>query len=695
MLEFAFKNQTSFLTRLLVLSRQEKCHYLLELAILFIEYAQLVSQSILAANSAYSSSDTASSPVFNFVVAISKVWIPGNLLLLSEDRTLDRVLVCISLSYVILKWALFGYICYIALGKSKGSELLIRTWKFFVKIQIRVMCCLINSVWRRAFTFAVHYGIRNEALKGAGVLSLMGILYFGEVLLSIFCLIKMPYILPSKKFLAAKHNKLEMITLAQKLVLQVFAVIFKVQTSCFLWIFTITSIVFSAIRDFTFCRSLPLYNFKALAWQAQFLIAVTCLNITNIIQLIIYLTGIVPFRRDSVIVIWLILALFGMKIANSYIYRIANKLADEKSDYSPDILLNKVRMIKNLMEESSFNALASRYKWSFLLNAIFIRSIDKESGEVVKSCIDIDAEKTKAWLNKRCLAYLEELSSRFPENEQIKLYLSYYYMKKAKFYGLGLNILNKLKSSSSSDISINACLLLYDSQLKIEQIYKGGDSKIDLFSYVENLALVEDVKSQIVKQAVLQIEYYQEIGERHPKLQKISECGQKIDKLRLVIAKKAKNMFEKIPDYYVEPLLIYAQYCLDLNHSVEEFFKYVESFEKKSWKYQKFFQEDKLIEENLYDKNNGFMLFSCEKGKEGQFFVCSSSVKENFGRNICGGNVIDLIIPIARPYFRLAQRQIYEESNHALLDQVVLETFTTILRNLWCQFIITEMFFPF
>lgn len=86
-----------------------------------------------------------------------------------------------------------------------------------------------------------------------------------------------------------------------------------------------------------------------------------------------------------------------------------------------------------------------------------------------------------------------------------------------------------------------------------------------------------------------------------------------------------------IPDYFIDPVLLCSQYHLTLNHSLSDYLKYYKLYSKKVQRNLKYFKNETLIQENLYQTNNLFLMISGQKTDYGKIIFCSKSIEKVLG----------------------------------------------------------------
>jgi len=168
----------------------------------------------------------------------------------------------------------------------------------------------------------------------------------------------------------------------------------------------------------------------------------------------------------------------------------------------------------------------------------------------------------------------------------------------------------------------------------------------------------------------LQEMIYKEMKQPSPLLAKISNLGNKVAKIKLQIEANRKKFFKVMPEYYLEPLLLYAHYYLVLNHSYEKFTQFHALYSNKHQKYAKTFAMDHFCQENFYKRNTSFFILSGEKQTPGKVLYCGGNYHEVFGRNITGQYVGAAVPTVTVMDPRVLFNMILENGEKAVLNRL-------------------------
>ncbi len=188
--------------------------------ILFLEYTQLITQILLLNPALNEDSEHEEDPEYtNGIVYIAKALHPGRWISFETEGAL--ILFVASLTFLALKYMLFMYIVFLTLKNKPGNKLLIQIWGRIFKLQGRLLGLFVTSIWTNAIiatskTSIIFVGFSTSSIKILGCLILVIETGFSLLLQGTFF-----YKLPSKNFLSTKSSSVEVITLLQKLILQI------------------------------------------------------------------------------------------------------------------------------------------------------------------------------------------------------------------------------------------------------------------------------------------------------------------------------------------------------------------------------------------------------------------------------------------------------------------------------------------
>ena len=149
--------------------------------------------------------------------------------------------------------------------------------------------------------------------------------------------------------------------------------------------------------------------------------------------------------------------------------------------------------------------------------------------------------------------------------------------------------------------------------------------------YVKCQTKVAHLKLKMLNQADFQTKIYKEMISDSPDLDKIYLDAQSADSARFETLKKIKSTLEMIPKYFTQPLLMISRYYLFLNHSTKDAIHYQKLYEMNYKKYEKHFQAEDLVENNLYQPDSAFLIVSGQKPNAGAITFCNKAAEGLFG----------------------------------------------------------------
>ena len=91
-----------------------------------------------------------------------------------------------------------------------------------------------------------------------------------------------------------------------------------------------------------------------------------------------------------------------------------------------------------------------------------------------------------------------------------------------------------------------------------------------MFTYIKSKVSVEEVAAKMSQQVELKIKVCQEMLQDSCDIAKIHEAAQSISKSKEKIHKDINYILKNSPEYYIQPLLLFAEYSLVLNYSPKE-----------------------------------------------------------------------------------------------------------------------------
>ena len=149
--------------------------------------------------------------------------------------------------------------------------------------------------------------------------------------------------LPSKSCLSSKSNFVEIATLSQKYIMQILQITLTAPSLRNQWILVLINLVPSSVRDIYYFCLLPIYNLKALLWQAKLIVIISSLVLAQLIQTILKSMDQVS-DADLILYMWIILALLSTKLSANFIQRKITNLIAHPNHISAELLVHRVSL---------------------------------------------------------------------------------------------------------------------------------------------------------------------------------------------------------------------------------------------------------------------------------------------------------------------------------------------------------------
>ena len=658
-LDFFCKSQSSFKTRLGILSLyQAQFPKWLEILLLSIEYLQLLSLTILIHPTVYqlSNSTTKGPFVFEFVAYIMKLVNPSNLLSFAQNDSTTNVVLVIILGFILAKYILLGYVIYISWFNKTSDSLLKTIWRWIFKLQGRVTCCFITSFWIRTIVMTSNNSISIQGISNQAFIMTSALLTILEYTTSFLLETQLCNLMPSKSFLSSKNLDMQILTLFQKLVIQITQLFaYKDLTAC-LWVVIILNLTISFTREFRLFTILPLYNYKSLLYQGDLAALVLSLNLAHFFQQILTSNNDFPFM----IITWIIFGVMSCRLSRVHVKHIYTQLLTSyQPKQNPNLLLHKIFATKYLIQNTKMPSdQTGKLDIKYLLGVtqtlhlpqVFNRN--PQSKPTSLYMIMNSKEEETAII----LEYLENLDDQFPTNSLLKLNLAYYsYKSTTTITKFRSKILNE---NILSPYHVSVALFLYD--LEAKNISGTQKNSLNLINFIENKIEMQDIQNEILKQINLQKRVCEHIIGERPDLEAIYQNSQVIHHSKTLIQKKITSLLKRAPEYYLDPLLVFAEYNLYLNYSIEDYYNYYENYSRKLSKFTKEFEMNRISEENLYQSENAFLIISAENNS----IVYSTKSLQN----ICG---LERNNYIGTQLTRLFPRALQEYYNKILIKGLI------------------------
>jgi len=648
--------------------------------ILFVEYVQLISQMLLLNSYKSTSTETISGQIFGSISSIGKVFSPGHLLAYSGNLVFTKCILFFLVIFTCLKYVLFIYISLIALSKTqKISVLLVNIWQFTVRVQGRCLYYLVTCIWLYAVMNNDNniLGFSGPYFKGKFI-ALTAVMVVLEFALSVVLLLRCACLLPTRDLLASKSIRLETMTLLQKFVLQMLELTVRsARIDTPVWVLNLISLVFCLVQVLYFFQAFPLYSVRMLKYQASLLVTVAAVNFAYLLHSLIRASNKHLIDDNFAIVVWLMITPFIIKGTHALINAQILKLCSKGMDASPELLVHKIGIIKHFLKKHETPSLEPRkWKHNFLVGTnilVDVREIldlplEKKGNNGKDDNTSVKSEKA---IDKLMILYLENLMNKFPKNKLIRLILGVTYANKNnEIYGKAMKILMELKKNAGYSVALSAALSIEKIQDTIDNKYRSGESILDLSTYTRSISLVAQLKLKMLGQTELQIGLCDDINHQFPDLSKIYSQAQRINRHRTDIKKMITKITTTVPEYYLEPLVLAGHYHLALNYSMENYLKYSQLVTRRTQKYEKIFESDKLCEETLYHKSTGLMVMSGEQGKAGILLYSSKTTNKLVGKDCTNLTMRAFVPPSSQDYFSQLIKSLLESGEKTFLDRI-------------------------
>lgn len=681
-LTFFCQNNSSLKAKigLLTLNHNEYSKLLTYILIL-IEYLQLMSQALLVyPNSSLENLNQPNTYFFTVITYFFKLINPAYLLTYDKsEATLTTHILLIIACYTLLKYLLFLYVVLTTHFNTKQSHFLLIIWRNTFKLQARIICYFTSSFWLRTILTVSNNTFAIEHI-GNGVLIAISCVFIAlEYLFSFFLEMQFCDLLPTENtILANKTLEPQLITLAQKFLIQVTQLALYSSPLAAIRLVGVANFIISVLRDFRFFTILPLYNFNTLLYQKTLLAVTTALSYSCLIQIILYAADYQNSDIRVIVCVWVAFAILNLKFYHGLINKIFVTLVSSSTENrSPKFLIHKIIASQHLRgKEYRHSNRSEKYDFFHLLHqnetVCLARIFGLDAALFKPKNLDLQDSK-KA--NKIFVHYLENLSTKYPKNSLVKLNLAYFCTRDPKFYSKTLKAIASFEQKSLwSKYSLSASLL----QVHMEKLILGNSenhkSNLDLFTYTKSQVLIDHLKADIFKQTDLKISICENILKEKCDIGEVFDAAQIIGHSTDSIRKDIDHIFLTIPDYYIQPLLLVAEYNLILNYTIKDCKKYFSAYFKKCNKFQKYFINSNLIKENIYQSKNAYLLISGEKLDNGHIVYCSRSIENICGEGrpyYSGRHISSLFIPSLQGFFGTSLKKIFEMGGKSLMNKVI------------------------
>ena len=679
------QNQSSILTKVALLTRHNiKYSIWTEKLILLYEYLQLISQAFTVFSVIQNDPGSSYSVFTSFVLYFFKLINPSYLLSYSGTDKLTSFCLVALICYTIVRILLYFYAFQLALRGFQGNPLLLTLWRWTFKLQARIGYFFVSSFWVRLVLTSSDDTFSLFGMGNAGNILLSTIMIGVEFAFSIVMEIQFGYVLPTKSFLSEKSPVMKTLCLTQKFLCQLLEMCFQSEYVAMLWVTGIFNVSMSLIRNYHFYHKLPLYKYQALLLQGDLIKLTSAANGLAIAQTIGWSLKTKKERLDFMVITWLILALMLIKIFRDVLKtRILNLLMSDvkrNKSYSCELLLHKMCILKDLEKvEKLPGVLVAKNNFAHLLISAVKSNLATVFGSQLLSeqeeSLSHPIEKKRIFqriFQRIFMNYFEELAMKNPKNTMIKLFQAQIYSKDPTMFLKTIKIAAELKRKDWFTHSQTCSFLLYKIEKSLMANYDKSSVHLDLLTYIHNKISIDSLKEDIVKIAENKITVCHNIIDNVCNFGTIYNSSQIVSQIRTKVNKKIQHLAKTLPDHYVSPFLLFAEYSLLVDYSFKDSMKYRDQYIQRYYKHEKQFSSLKLTEENLYQDQNAFLILS---GNNGGKIIYSNHALENLcgndGVSFIGSHVLSLFPSCLRPYYEDFFRQIFETGNQDFMNKIV------------------------
>ena len=642
-----------------------------EMLLVIIEYFQLISQALLLRPSLYENSSTEGNFLFRRFIDFFKSFDLSSFVSFQKDDTSTSIILLVLFLGTIFKLGLFAYVALLTFSNAEGCFLLIKVWRFVFKIQTRILFYFMTSFWVQALVASSNEEFSSPWFSHTFVITIAIVMITLETLFTLMIETQLNYVLPTKNFLACQNNNPQFITFSQKLSLQILIMSFRSDSIEIAWVYNVFNLIFCLFRGVKYYTTLPLYNTKALFFQGDLLNIVFSLNIVCFFQTLLESFNYGKADIKFLIILWIILSILMMKLFRGLLSFLIINILLKPVEGPPEYLVHKVQVAKQIKKQEKLPGESSNnYDWNYFLcsaESVHRKAISTLTSR--SSVIDFSNKKTDDLVY---LQYIEDGVDKYPNNILLKLYLAYMCSKKSALYAKAIKIAIEQLQYKWSMYHLTSSFLLYEVEKTIMNNYNKGDVNLDVFAYIKSENMMSELKREMLKQVDLKIKICNNILGEVCDIGEIYDCAQIIVKSKQLLRRKMNYFLKNIPDHNFDPLLVCAEYQLILNYSQDNYFKYHETFTQKYFKYEKHFKGLNLIEENLYQENNAFLLLSGPGLNNGKVLFCTKGMNTLCGRGKSSyiGSFIPTIFPKGlQSFYQDFFKQILDKGDETFLNR--------------------------
>ena len=599
-----------------------------ELFILFLQHVQIISQIILYNKTVYSSQDVRWQGSMDIIYFIAKIFNPGYFIHSVKNIALLWLILIGLLIFTMLRLMIMIQILMVSMRRARKIGAIAWVWKWIFKTVQVVSFMMISFYFNTFIAFYEH----EVPMAGPGFICVFLILV--DFIGTINNFIRWGYMLPSKSLLATKKTTIDIIMTIQNLAMTILYVTLPVDTLLSLWILTTMYLIFSIMMSYIYIKTLPNYNIRVLFLRGYLIIIATSLSFLYLLRAFIISVSRKGFEIGSILIIWAMIAPLILKLFKIHLKGLLRSLLYKtSSQLSLELAIQKIIVMKHFLKtkrrprENKDTNLANLLYEGMNTNVGMVFNLTKSG-----SLEDIELSfRDKHSRNKLIVAYLEQVMTRFPNDELLKVLIVYYYVKKLKAYGNAIRIIKSLDKTLSANVYVNVCIIRYNIQKQINRGQYQTKGEIDLNNAIKIEQIVEDLKKKILDQLDLQLQLCQEYKKKVVSLARIWDLAQLIDHHREIILSQINMTLKLASDYFIEPWLTAQYYSLVANHSVIDFVRYRRVVLKKYQRFNRIHETSQFQPENMHDADNIFILTSGYGEKRGSIVSCSKAIEDILG----------------------------------------------------------------
>jgi len=642
-----------------------------EKLLVIIEYLQLISQSIKYYFDASTSQSYDSSLFFRAIIYFSKLIVPTYLLHFGRSNSVIPALFSIISLLTIFKYLLCACSWYVVFYNIKENRCLDVAIRWVFRIQTRVICFYTTSFFTQLL-FHLDALPKNHILgindTGIAVISLFFIIT--EYVASFIHLYYFNYRLPTKNFSSSKDFSLAFINLFQKLVGQVFVLCLRKNLQDGIWVICSINIFFCLLRSFYFYRALPRYNFNALFFEGNLISIVNALTFSGLFGLAITSTNSLGEALNDTIIFTVIISILFCMLSHQRIQKLIMRLYMGKVDGPVELLAHRVSAAWQLEAlEKLPGSQTSNLHWTNLARSIDFLSLKNNLS-------DTENSGDNGFL---LTEFLKQISRKYPQNTLIKLNAAHVYLKKLKLYAQAIRIITELSNKVWNKNHLTCLFLLKTIEEAIIQKKKSNNQlnplpTLNLNDYIKSQLLIDELKQGILKQIRLKSKMCQHILSSTPDIGEIDFLARTLEDSKAQTLFKIDSVNSELSENWIEPLLLCAEYYKTFNYASKESYKFHQLMSQRVIKYQKYFDDPNLTEDNLHHNKNAFLLISTGKNSEGKIVHHSKSFQDLYSgkknKSYHGVHISKVFPQIFHHHYENLIKEIFEKGETPSLNKI-------------------------